>query len=405
MDASSDSGDQSVGGCEDDGAVHLSPQGSGAADGSSAQNALAIGQISEAIELAGAGGLVCLEPGIYQDGVAVIRSGGTADAPVTVRALPGAIFRGDFVPVSDSDKKFGKDAIRVAASHVTLEGIECEAVGQCVGVPKEDGLVVEGLTIRGLRVERTGTGIMITRSGGQIMRDFKIEDAMILQFSRAGIALASTMERVTIERVYIDMQPDLLQDGRGSSHPVGIAFYNEVSDVLIDRATVLNVLGKSDGYSQGDGVDGERSVRDVTIRDSFFAGHRDGCVDTKAAGTVLERVTVAACKRNLRLWQNDDGDGPRCVSCSSYEPREGHLFTKGSTPARFGRFEVYSETQAKLVVYDGEGSVDIDELAGSLPSESNFTSAKNVEVEDNQIDYGAAFSTPAPPNHTSYPTP
>lgn len=386
-------------GCESPLAWHVSPNGSGMQDGSSVQDAAPIAQLDDLITNRGEGrNLFCLHAGSYPANIN-LRRGGTEMEPVILRGEEGTLFEDTFV--ANATNKFGASALIVRASHLVIESIRCERVGQCVKVPTTEGLVVEDLTLRNLYIEHVGTAIDVARSGKQEVRDLTIQDVMILQYSRGGIFLGSDTEGVLLEDIYIDMQPEEI-GGRGSDYPVGIALFDETRDVKISRATVLNSLGKTDGYSQGDGIDGERSATHVEVSDSFFAGHRDGCIDTKSRHMVIRDTTVVNCKRNLRLWQNDEGNGPRCERCTSYQPRDAHIFTKGSTPAYLDDLSVYSDNDAKLVVLDGPGEVVIDGLSGTLSAPDRLNASM---VTNSTLAHGQSFMTPAPPNTTSFVAP
>ncbi len=383
-------------GCASPLAWHISPTGMGMQDGSSPEHAAPISELNTLIANRSEGrNLFCLQAGSYPANTTV-RQGGSAMEPVILRGQEGTLFEDTFV--ANSTNKFGASGLVVRASHLVIESIQCERIGQCIRVPGSEGLVVEGLTLRHLFIKHVGTAIDIARSGQQVVRDVTIQDVMILQYSRGGIFLGSDTEGVHMEDVYIDMQPEQI-GGRGSDYPVGIGFFDDARQIQISRATVLNSLGKTDGYSQGDGIDGERSATYIEIADSFFAGHRDGCIDTKSRHTLIRDTIVVDCKRNLRLWQNDEGNGPRCERCVSYQPRNAHIFTKGSTPAYFTDLSVYSDNDTKLVVLDGPGEVIVDGLSGTLSTPEKLNASM---VTNSTLMYGQSFMTPTPPNTTSF---
>lgn len=383
--------------CDDADALHLAPEAVGDGDGRAPEHAAPVSELNALIMTHGGSRLYCLEAGDYGTGLKLSRSG-TPEEPVVIRANGDAVFRHTFV--ANATNKFGATAIELTASHITLEGLRCERVGQCISFPSKPNLFIEGVRLRDLEIVHVGTGISVERGGEQVVRDLLIQGVMIRQFSRAGIFLAATMERVTVAQSYLDMQPEQI-GGRGSDYVVGIVFADALDGVEVVETTVLNVLGKDTGYTQGDGIDGESTSRNIQIRDAFFAGHRDGCIDTKTRETVIRDTVVLGCKRNLRLWQNAEGDGPRVEHVVSYQPREAHLFTKGPTPARFEHFEVRSDNMAKLLVLDGEGSVQIGTLSGTLAQEDRRNVPMSA-VQDDQLIYGEAVMTPVAPNPTRF---
>lgn len=383
-------------GCDGPESIHVAPTALGSGDGSTAQNAAAFADLNTLIANRGTKELICLGDGEYEPGM-VVQQGGSAESPLVIRGSSDhVVFRGSFV--ANETNKFGSSALTIKGSYLTIESIRCEEVGQCIKIPAGETLVVEHLTLRDLFIKHVGTAIDVARNGGETVRDLSIEDVMILQFSRGGIFLAANTADASIARVYIDMQPAEI-GGRGSDYPVGIALYDEAQDVEISNVTVLNILGKTDGYSQGDGLDGERTARRVQIKSSFFAGHRDGCVDAKTREMLISDTIAVNCKRNFRLWQNDEGDGPRCLNCESYQPRDAHIFTRGNSPAYFDNLGVYSDNNARLVVYDGPGEVIVDGLRGTLSSEDRLNA---TSVTNSSLTYGGTFMTPAPPNPTRF---
>lgn len=106
-------------------------------------------------------------------------------------------------------------------------------------------------------------------------------DGLVLQFTRGAIFLTSDTHDVLLEDLYVDMQPEKI-GGRGGDHPVGIALYDTVRDIIVRRATVMNVVGRIDGYTQGHGIDGETPAKDM-VEHSYFRGSQDGCIDTRSA--------------------------------------------------------------------------------------------------------------------------
>ena len=73
--------------------LYVSPTGSGLRDGSSPQNAGTLGSLNKYIKAAGPGGEVLLlaDQGAYSQSTQLsISTGGTADAPVTIRGIDGS---------------------------------------------------------------------------------------------------------------------------------------------------------------------------------------------------------------------------------------------------------------------------------------------------------------------------
>jgi hypothetical protein len=134
------------------------------------------------------------------------------------------------------------------------------------------------------------------------------------------------------------------------------------------------------------------------VKDSFFAGSRDGCIDTKAGYMLIKDSIAVGCKRNYRLWQDNHPNGPSCEGCISYQPTgDAHFFVNGD-PATAINTQVYSSNGANLAVLDNGGSISFDGLSGTLASQGDL----NAPATNNSVTFGQAFQTPQAPNHTPF---
>ncbi|MCP3140068.1 fibronectin type III domain-containing protein [Pyxidicoccus xibeiensis] len=374
---------------------HISVTGAGTKDGLTAQNAGTMANLNAFITAVGPGGQVCIHGGTYGTGYTV-SAGGADGAPVTLKGILGRpVFQSTFE--ASTRAKSGAVAFQVRASNVVFHNLEFRHVGTCFAFRAV--APVSHVTLSQFRAENLATCVDVERSTTASVTDLTVRGAMILQFTRGGIFLASNTNGVLIEDTYIDMQPQLI-GGQGSDYPVGIAFYDTARNVVVRRATVLNVIGKQTDYTQGDGIDGESTASDVLVEDSYFRGSEDGCIDTKVRNMLIRNTVAAECKRNYRLW-NSATPGPRVESVTSYQPRDAHFFMRSGVTTAVG-IAVHSSNAARLVAYDCDTqcTFNVQGVSGTLADASrlNATGA----VTGNTLVYGQAVTIPPVPNPTPF---
>ena len=381
--------------CDGTSVRHITVTGAGTRDGLTEQNAGTMANLNAFISAVGPGGKVCIHGGTYPTGYTVT-AGGAEGAPVTIQGVQGRpIFQSTFD--ASTRAKTGPVAFHVRASNLVFNNLEFSHVGTCFAFRAV--APVAHVTLSKFRAENVATCVDIERSTTASVTDLTVRDAMILQFTRGAIFLASNTDGVLIEDAYFDMQPERI-GGQGSDYVVGIAFYDTARNVVVRRATVLNVIGKQTDYTQGDGIDGESSASDILVEDSYFRGSEDGCIDTKVRNMLIRNTIAAECKRNYRLW-NSATPGPRVESVTSYQPRGAHFFMRsGVTTAT--NIAVHSSNSASLVSYDCDTqcTFNVNGLSGTLLDASRLNATGTVT--GNTLVYGQAVTIPPVPNTTSF---
>lgn len=381
--------------CDGTSVRHITVTGAGTKDGLTVQNAGTMANLNAFITAVGPGGKVCIHGGTYGTGYTV-SAGGAVGTPVTVKGVEGRpVFQSTFE--ASTRAKTGAVAFQVRASNLVFQNLEFRHVGTCFAF--KSVAPAAHVTLTQFRAENVATCVDVERSTTASVTDLTVRDAMILQFTRGGIFLASDTNGVLIEDAYIDMQPERI-GGQGSDYPVGIALYDTARNVVVRRTSVLNVIGKQTDYTQGDGIDGETTASDVLVEDSYFRGSEDGCIDTKVKNMLIRNTVAAECKRNYRLWQSVT-PGPRVESVSSYQPRGGHFFMRsGTTTAK--DIAVYSSNAATLVSYDCDTTCpfNVEGIRGTLLDASRLNASGTVT--GNTLVYGQAVTIPPVPNSTSF---
>lgn len=382
--------------CEGTSVRHITVTGAGSRDGTTEANAGTLANLNAFISAVGPGGTVCVHAGTYATGNSVTQ-GGSASAPVTIKGVGGRPVIASTFDASTLAKT-GPTSFEVRASNLVFQNFEFRHVGSCFRF--RAGVSVSNITLRDFRAENLATCVDTDRNSDAAVAGLTIKNAMILQFTRGAIFLTSNTSNVLMEDLYIDMQPDAL-GGRGSDYPVGIALYDETRDVILRRGTVMNVVGKMDGYTQGDGIDGETSAKDILVEQSYFRGSQDGCIDTKAQNMLIRDTVAAECKRNYRVWQYIS-PGPRVENVASYQPTNAHFFIKGGDTTAVD-ITVHSDNAASLVAYDCTSTTpcnfNVDGIDGTLLDSSRLNAAT---VTGNSLEYGKAVSIPPVPNTTSF---
>lgn len=370
---------------------YFSARGTGS--GYSEKSPASLNSLNDMIQSEGGGSVMCLLPGVYRTGLSV-NQGGSSGEPVTIRGEGGyPIFASDF-DASTRERK-GDIAIYVRASHLTFDALKFRNVGVCFRFDRD----VNSIDLTNFYARNVATCVDVARYRDHVVESLTISGAMILQFTRSAILIGSKATDVVIEDSYLDMQPDKI-GGQGSDYVTGIALYDAASHIVINNTAVLNVAGKTEGYSQGDGIDAESNVSYVLVLDSYFRNNQDGCIDAKAAHFFIENTVAIGCKRNFRLWQGNFPNGPRCDHCISYDPQGDSHFNVNHNNSEANIVEVYSRDKARLVTTANDGSLSIRKLIGFYPSSLSLGSALSVKTA--RLCPTASYDVPDIPNPTTF---
>lgn len=338
------------------------------------------------------GGTLCLLSGVYQSGLTLTQSG-SREYPFTITGVNGyPMFKGNFDSLSRS--KTGEHAITIRASNLNIENILFRNVGVCFRIDSD----VKNIRLRNFRAADVATCVDVARYRDHSVKNLVIDGAMILRFTRNAILLGAYSDGVSVINSYIDMQPEKM-GGRGVDYVAGIGLYDEAQNILIENTSVLNVIGKSEGYSQGDGILAEVGVQSVRVTDSYLRGHQDGCIDTKAADFVIDGTIAAECKRSYRFWQNHYPNGAKCQRCISYDPTGDAHFSLHHNSNISEEVVIYSKNDAALVYSSDGGVFSVKRMFGVYPFDpmgAFFT------VEDARLVLQDDYAIPPVPNPTKF---
>lgn len=288
--------------------IYVSPTGSGAQSGSSAANALPVGSLDKAIQLAGPGGTVKMlaDRGAYDLTSSIwISHGGTARAPVTIMGVDSAgnemniqingTRPADYVAGMESGNEIFK--LIDGADNLVFENMNFANVG----VAFRAGADIRNIVIQDMyadNVQRFFEDYVSGSASSATVTDLTIRNVEVHGFSKGVIRLQYDTHDVLIENVWGDSER---QDGDGIA--IGVHLEGTVHDVTIRDTTMMNAQASTDDdYWNGDGFATERSVYSVTFENTTAIGNADGGYDLKSTNTTLINAVAEDNGRNFRLW-------------------------------------------------------------------------------------------------------
>ena len=290
--------------------MYISPTGAGRKDGSSIENAGTLSSLNQFISMAGPGGEVLLlaDQGVYQRNTQLsITSGGTEDAPVTIRGIDSsghsmdAEIRGARAENWAPGKSTGSELFRLlsGADNLTFEDMNIRNVGNGAF---RIGADIANLTIRDVDatnvmrfVENYVSGTATTAS----VDGLTIQNVDIAGYSTNAIRLQYDLHDVVIQNVTGDSQRQ-----NGGLYVSGIMLAGTVHDALLSQVEMRNSFGQGGAtdYWNGDGFTTERGVYNVRFEDTVASGNTDAGYDLKSTNTELVRALAEGNNENYRLW-------------------------------------------------------------------------------------------------------
>ena len=292
--------------------LHVVPNGAGAKDASSWDDAASLRQLPTLVAEAAPGTQVWLHAGLGSYHVTRpigLRAGGTASQPVTIRGVDAlgvaarATITGNRTAPYDPNGNRGSEVFRLlaGADHLAFQDIDFRNVGNGafrIGAEIAD-LSIVGSHATNVRrfVENSASGDANSAS----VTGLEVRDVEVHGFSKSAIRLRYASNDVHVVDVVGDSQR---QDF--DRFAIGVHLTDHVHDVLLERVTMRNshdTVTHAGGYWNGDGFATERNVRDVVFRDTVATGSTDAGYDLKSANTVLERPVAHDNKRNYRIWR------------------------------------------------------------------------------------------------------
>ena len=291
--------------------LHVAPVASGEQDGSSWEDAGDLGDVPGFVRDAGPGGEVLLrtDRGEYPARTLLLRDGGEAGAPVTVRGVDPqggddaarAVLRGDRASPWRPGRRSGEEVFRLlaGADHLEFRDLDFRDVGNgCFRLAAgTTGLDVVDVSAR--NVTRFLENYASAPARRASARDVILSGVQVEDFSRSAVRLRYGTSGVVLRDVL----------GRAGAtteeFSMGVHLDERVSDVLLERVTMTASTTRTSGYWNGDGFAAERGTSDLRFRDTLAVDTGDAGYDLKASRVVLERAAARGATRSFRFWGSD----------------------------------------------------------------------------------------------------
>ncbi|MGO4526447.1 hypothetical protein AB4097_16485 [Microvirga sp. 2MCAF35] len=305
--------------------LYISPTGSGSRDGSSLANAGTLSNLSTFIGKAGAGGQVLLraDQGAYNlSGQITIKSGGSADAPVTIRGVDAsghtklAQINGTRAAEWTTGKAVGSEVFRLlgGADHLKFEDMAFSNIGDGAF---RIGADIKDITLQDMHATNVKRFLADTASSGYSSASvdgLTIRNVDIDKYSHNSIKLQYDSRNVVIEDVI----------GRGDSgtpeqYVFGVSLDGTVHDVLFRNVTMQSshARGANNAYWNGDGFSTEGGTYNIRFEKTVAYGNTDAGYDLKSSNTVLVDAIAIGNNRNYRFWS----DSITMENSQSLDPR------------------------------------------------------------------------------------
>jgi serralysin len=288
---------------------YISPLGSGKKDGSSADNAATLSQLSSAVQKGGAGGSILLiaDKGSYSlVNPLILSSGGTAAAAITIKGVDSngnamdAQFIGTRAQIGSSGTAEGQDAFRLmnGASNLNFENLIFKDVANAFRV----GADISNLSINHASATNVAHFVENYVSGSNktaTISGLAINDVVVSGYSKSVVRLQYDSHNIAIKNTVGDSK------GVDGGFAIGVHLHGTVHDVLLSHVIMQNNIYTGTSYWNGDGFATEQNVYNVRFDHTVASGNADAGYDIKSASTVLDSVVAEGNNRNFRFWNND----------------------------------------------------------------------------------------------------
>lgn len=291
---------------------YISPTGSGLMDGSSLENAGTLANLSKFITAAGPGGEVLLvaDKGTYHPtGQISINTGGTVDAPVTIRGIDSmgnsmaADISGTRPEHWSTGQSEGSELFRLlgGANNLHFEDLSVHNVGNGVF---RIGADISNLQIQHVNADNVYRFIENNVSGSATtatVSGLTVRDVDIDGYSKGAIHLKYDSHDILIEDVKAN-------GGVASSDPyiAGVLIEGTAHDIVLRAVEMSNsdATGAANTYWNGDGFTTESGVYHVRFENTVASGNTDAGYDIKSSDTILVGAVAEDNNRSYRIWSD-----------------------------------------------------------------------------------------------------
>ena len=337
---------------------YVSAQGAGSADGSSTGQPAPIQTIGELIAAHGPGlevRIIGSDP-VVLDSSIPISSGGSQEAPVTIRGWPpsdrGVELVGNRVTPYAAGGEPGREVFRLqpGADHLRFSGLRFSNVGVAFRVTGD----VTDVSVRDVTASNVRRFFDTNASQDNetaSVSGLRLQDVTVAGFSKNVIRVRYDSSDVLIQDVSGDSER---QDG--DDFAVGVQLAGTAHNIVLRRVRMANSNDSTGDYWNGDGFSVERGVRGVQFIDTLASGNTDGGYDIKGTEIVMRSVRAVDNKRNYRFWGQID-----IRDCEGTDPlRRGGTGTQAQVHLAFGA----AVTMQDCRFIDDDGSTIVFDLDG-----------------------------------------
>jgi hypothetical protein len=391
--------------------LYMTPTGDGLEDGSDWANAFAGADMATVLNTRmGAGDVLNVGGGTYNEIAMITSTSGTATAPKVVRGvlrngvLPS--FVGDWNRDATDPANGQFSIIGGTGSHWVFENMNLSGVQYGVRV----SISATNLTLRDLRITNVRHGFFMINTD-----DLTIENCSVIGYKKHGFRLERACNRVTFRNCVADRigtDPTWQNEPRGEAFPFGfiledggssanantvVKFYNCIArnnrwndQWKWEMVNGVNTKVPLDYYN-GDGFVTEHNNNGVEFYNCVSTGNDDGGFDLKSTASLYNCVSVRNY-RGFRLWDSNKVL-ENCVAAYPWRRSTGN---QTGTENGGGIWLEDSVTTADYFTWHGTAGVGVHEAVGGTLTLTNsilsFGNATNTFRSGNVI-YGAGTVT------------
>lgn len=287
---------------------HLTPEGAGARDGSSWENAFDQSALSTAVnERLQPGDRLNVGGGTYRDVELVIRTGGQEGKPKTIAGVDRGAGLPVFAGTWSADKPTkGRTALLLGpgVSHLAVRGLRLRGYTFCVLAKHEGGAPPRShLVFDDVDMEQCRHGFYLSDCD-----DLALTGCDLKRYTKHGFRFDQGCDRVELRRCTADCsEGDAEWEKKTELFPFGFTITDggapNTRFVFEDCMTRNNMMpGQTTRYKNGDGFVMEGNTRDVVLRRCRSIRNQDGGFDLKVPGVQLTDCVAVGNKRGFRIW-------------------------------------------------------------------------------------------------------
>jgi Right handed beta helix region len=282
------------------------PSASGAKDGSSQQNAAGAEGLASILDQLKPGDRLLLASGDYPGLKLNLKSSGTPDRPISIRALDSAarpVFVSDWT-IEFPEKGSAAFVIAEGVSNVTFQELSIRGYQHGINAPAAgNGAQRTGLRFQDVTMDHIRHGFYLSDCS-----DLSLIGCSLKRYSKHGFRLQSACTNVTLSNCIADCSEG---DPEWEKHTELFPFGFVVNDggapnknIRFESCIARNNMMplQTTRYKNGDGFVVERNSEKVEFKDCIAINNQDGGYDLKVKDVKLQDCVAFRNKRDYRIW-------------------------------------------------------------------------------------------------------